>query len=146
MFQAALPPYAMKPIKPSTESGRPKRRSAPRKSAQDPPGSPITKRKRQAQPKSQVPPPKIACFACGQANVPLIMGGSKRRISSYLVVRLITYPGYCRPCVEGGRVGETSQASEATVSSKLPTHDSVQPLPKPVDPPPQSLTSQPDKV
>ena len=67
----------MKPIKPSTESGRPKRRPAPRKSAQDPPGSPTAKRKRQAQPKGPVPPPKIACFACGQVNVPLIMGGSK---------------------------------------------------------------------
>ncbi|KAH0837994.1 hypothetical protein J3R83DRAFT_6231 [Lanmaoa asiatica] len=125
---AALPSYAMKPIKPSTESGRPKRRSAPRKSAQDPPGSPTTKRKRQAQPKSQVPPPKIACFVCGQANVPLIMGGR-----------------YCRPCVEGGRIGETSQVSEVTVSNKLSTHDAVQPLPESVDPP-QSVTSQPDKV
>lgn len=78
----------MKPIKPTTENGRPKRRSAPRKSAQDPPGSSTTKRKRQAQPKSQVPPPKIACFACGQANVPLIMGGSKRRTALYLAVSL----------------------------------------------------------
>ncbi|KAF8560000.1 hypothetical protein OG21DRAFT_1502356 [Imleria badia] len=113
---AALPSYAMKPIKPSTESGRPKRRSAPRKSAQDPLGSPTAKRKRQTQPKSQVPTPKIACFACGQANVPLIMGGR-----------------YCRPCVEGGRIGETSQVSEATISNKLSTHDNSQPVTTSVD-------------
>ncbi|KAF8140624.1 hypothetical protein EV363DRAFT_1151718 [Boletus edulis] len=116
---AALPSYAMKPIKPSTENGKPKRRSAPRKSAQDPPGSPTAKRKRQTQTKTQVPP-KIACFACGQANVPLIMGGR-----------------YCRPCVEDGRIGETSQASGVTISNKSPTNDSSQPVPAPVETPPE---------
>jgi len=108
---AALPSYAMKLIKPSNESGRPKRRPA-RKSVRDPPGSPTAKRKRQSQSKTQVPPPKIACFACGQANVPLIMGGR-----------------YCRPCVEGGRVGETSQT-----------------LSNPVESTPKSSTPQPDKI
>ncbi|KAI9570229.1 hypothetical protein HD554DRAFT_394551 [Boletus coccyginus] len=127
---AALPSYPMKPIKPSTESGRPKRRSAPRKSAQDQ-SSPTTKRKRQTLPKTQVPPPKIACFACGQANVPLIMGGR-----------------YCRPCVDGGRIGGTSQVTEVAMSNKLSIHDSSQSLPKSVDshPSPDISTVQEDSA
>jgi len=125
---AALPSYTMKSIKPSTESGRPRRRSAPRKSTQDPRGSPTPKRKRQTQPKGQLHPPKIACFACGQANVPLIMGGR-----------------YCRPCVQGGRTGENSQVREASISNTVSQGD-VQSLPKPVDPPAHPETTLPDKV
>ncbi|KAG1762949.1 hypothetical protein EDD22DRAFT_969668 [Suillus occidentalis] len=49
------------------------------------PAPPPPKRRRQTQPKSTPPLPKIACFACGQTDVPLIMGGR-----------------YCRPCVEAG--------------------------------------------
>ncbi|KAG1864770.1 hypothetical protein DFJ58DRAFT_772710 [Suillus subalutaceus] len=46
---------------------------------------PPPKKRRQTQPKSTTSLPKIACFACGQTDVPLIMGGR-----------------YCRPCVEAG--------------------------------------------
>ncbi|KAG1757141.1 hypothetical protein EDB19DRAFT_2033331 [Suillus lakei] len=52
-------------------------------SAEPPPPPP--KKKRQTQPKTTPSLPKIACFACGQTDVPLIMGGR-----------------YCRPCVEAG--------------------------------------------
>ncbi|KAG9314024.1 hypothetical protein JVU11DRAFT_4802 [Chiua virens] len=126
---AALPSYTMKPIKPSTESGKPRRRSAPRKSTQDPLASPAPKRKRQTQPKTQVVPPKIACFACGQANVPLIMGGR-----------------YCRPCAEGGRIAQIPQVNKATASNELPADDSVQPAAKSVDLPSQASASQLDGV
>ncbi|KAG1783491.1 hypothetical protein EV702DRAFT_1053863 [Suillus placidus] len=49
------------------------------------PVPPPPKKRRQTQPKSTPSLPKIACFACGQTDVPLIMGGR-----------------YCRPCVEAG--------------------------------------------
>ncbi|KAG2118052.1 uncharacterized protein F5147DRAFT_833174 [Suillus discolor] len=49
------------------------------------PAPPPPKKRRQTQPKSTPSLPKIACFACGQTDVPLIMGGR-----------------YCRPCVEAG--------------------------------------------
>ncbi|KIL00978.1 hypothetical protein PAXRUDRAFT_820982 [Paxillus rubicundulus Ve08.2h10] len=108
---AAVPSFSMKSIKPTTENGKPKRRLTSRKLAQDgdPPGSQTTKRKRQAQPKSQVAPPKIACFACGQTEVPLIMGGR-----------------YCRPCVEAGRGREVPQLGGGTLSYRLPAQENVQ--------------------
>jgi hypothetical protein len=49
------------------------------------PTPPPPKKRRQTQPKATPSLPKIACFACGQTDVPLIMGGR-----------------YCRPCVEAG--------------------------------------------
>ncbi|KAG0707502.1 hypothetical protein DFH29DRAFT_994938 [Suillus ampliporus] len=49
------------------------------------PALPPPKKRRQSQPKPTPSLPKIACFACGQTDVPLIMGGR-----------------YCRPCVEAG--------------------------------------------
>ncbi|KAG1885460.1 hypothetical protein F4604DRAFT_1918160 [Suillus subluteus] len=66
--QAQPPPQDAGPMQQSGESAPP------------PP-----KKRRQTQPKSTTSLPKIACFACGQTDVPLIMGGR-----------------YCRPCVEAG--------------------------------------------
>ncbi|KAF9225415.1 hypothetical protein BS17DRAFT_778562 [Gyrodon lividus] len=108
---AAVPSFSMKPIRPAAENAKPRRRPASRKFAQDgdPPGSPTTKRKRQAQPKSQVTPLKIACFACGQTDVPLIMGGR-----------------YCRPCAEAGRGREVPQLGSVNFSYRLPVHDNAQ--------------------
>lgn len=60
------------------------------------------------------------------------MGGSKQRTLSYLAVNLITCSGYCRPCVDGGRIGEITQVNEVTV---LSTHDNVQPLPESMNAP-----------
>ncbi|OAX35279.1 hypothetical protein K503DRAFT_851343 [Rhizopogon vinicolor AM-OR11-026] len=97
---AAVPAFSTRLLKPTTEgSSKPKRKAAPRKPPQPPPppqdassmqqgGEPVpppAKKRRQSQPKPMPSLPKIACFACGQTDVPLIMGGR-----------------YCRPCVEAG--------------------------------------------
>ncbi|KAG2076862.1 hypothetical protein BDR04DRAFT_1227612 [Suillus decipiens] len=66
--QSQLPPQDVGPVKQSGE-----------------PAPPPPKKRRQTQPKAMPSLPKIACFACGQTDVPLIMGGR-----------------YCRPCVEAG--------------------------------------------
>ncbi|KAF9245758.1 hypothetical protein BU15DRAFT_58728 [Melanogaster broomeanus] len=123
---AATPSFSMKPIK-FAENAKPKRRPTSRKANQDGDirGSPPTKRKRQAQPKSQVAPPKIACFACGQTDVPLIMGGR-----------------YCRPCAEAGRGREVPQVGGVTSSYKLPAHENVQGKSAPIGDPVPS-TSRP---
>ncbi|KAH7886148.1 hypothetical protein F5I97DRAFT_1220111 [Phlebopus sp. FC_14] len=91
MQNAAVHSFASKPIKPAINGTRPKRRSTSRKSLQDAdaPSSPTAKRKRQSQPKTQTVPTPIACFSCGQTDVPLILGGR-----------------YCRPCVEAGLARE----------------------------------------
>ncbi|KAG2155601.1 hypothetical protein DEU56DRAFT_724279, partial [Suillus clintonianus] len=82
---AAVPSFSTKLLRSAAESSnKPKRKAAPRKPPHGEPAPPPPKKKRQTQPKP-TPLPKIACFACGQTDVPLIMGGR-----------------YCRPCVEAG--------------------------------------------
>ncbi|KAG1754848.1 uncharacterized protein EDB91DRAFT_1095847 [Suillus paluster] len=106
----AVPSFSTKLLRSTAESSnKPKRKAAPRKPPQPQPqpqpqsrpppplqdaspaqqsgepAPPPPKKKRQSQPKPTPSLPKIACFACGQTDVPLIMGGR-----------------YCRPCVEAG--------------------------------------------
>ncbi|KIM88637.1 hypothetical protein PILCRDRAFT_85206 [Piloderma croceum F 1598] len=88
---SAMPPYTMKSIRPTqadtTKPKRARKPAAPKpvaaKHAMDTPTSSVgalqPKRKRQS--KAVLALPKIACVACGQTDVPLIMGGR-----------------YCRPC------------------------------------------------
>ena len=64
----------MKPIKPATENKA--KRKPSRKSLANG-EDPATKRKRHTQNKSQAAPQILACFSCGQTDVPLIKGGRK---------------------------------------------------------------------
>jgi hypothetical protein len=85
LSQSAMPPYTMKSIRPTqadtTKPKRVRKPAAPKpvvaKHAMDAPtfsvGAPQPKRKRQS--KAVLALPKIACVACGQTDVPLIMGG-----------------------------------------------------------------------
>ncbi|EIW87061.1 hypothetical protein CONPUDRAFT_149100 [Coniophora puteana RWD-64-598 SS2] len=102
---AASPQYPMKPMKTTSDFNKPRRRTAVRKAPPDG-GTQATpaKRKRASQPKPSVPAITIACFACGQTDVPLIMGGR-----------------YCRPCVEGGKgIADIPQVGGARFTYRLP--------------------------
>ncbi|KIJ66326.1 hypothetical protein HYDPIDRAFT_166593 [Hydnomerulius pinastri MD-312] len=128
---AAAPNFSMKLIKPATDSTKPKRRSTSRKTAQDgdASGSQPMKRRRQTQPKTQIMPPKIACFTCGQTDVPLIMGGR-----------------YCRPCVEAGRGREVPQVGGISFAYKLPVPgDAQSSTAATVNPSPSTLQALPPK-
>ncbi|KAH7930401.1 hypothetical protein BV22DRAFT_62020 [Leucogyrophana mollusca] len=108
---AAAPILPTKPIKPTSETYKPKRR-APKKPPADGEASsaPPAKRRRPSQAKAAVPMSKIACFACGQTDVPLIMGGR-----------------YCRPCAEAGRgTNDVPQVGGASFTYRLPTHSGTQ--------------------
>ncbi|KAI0375148.1 hypothetical protein BV20DRAFT_1110334 [Pilatotrama ljubarskyi] len=93
---AVASPYTMKPVKPAgADSQRAKRKSVSRRptTAVAPPSLPvenavspvIVKRRSQLKSKASAPPP-IACHACGQTDVPLMMGGR-----------------YCRECISAGK-------------------------------------------
>ncbi|KAI0361455.1 hypothetical protein OH77DRAFT_1392094 [Trametes cingulata] len=84
---AVAPPYTMKPVKPAgADSNRAKRKSVSRKPTttlaspslpSDSVAPPVVvKRRSQLKSKTSAPPP-IACHACGQTDVPLMMGGSE---------------------------------------------------------------------
>lgn len=68
----------MRSIKPTQGDGmRPKRvrKPAARKPAADNPNSVPPPKRKKAQVKEVPALPKMACIACGQTDVPLIMGG-----------------------------------------------------------------------
>jgi hypothetical protein len=85
MLQSALPPYTLKSIRPTqadaTKPKRVRKPAAPKhstaKAAADAPTfavrPPPPKKQRQAKVAPHLP--MIACVACGQTNIPLIMGG-----------------------------------------------------------------------
>ncbi|KAH7909791.1 hypothetical protein BJ138DRAFT_1154409 [Hygrophoropsis aurantiaca] len=106
---ATAPIVPTKLIKPTSETYKPRRKTTSKKSTADgkaPPISP-TKRKRQIQTKAVMPASKIACFACGQTDVPLIMGGR-----------------YCRPCAEAGRGTNSLPPAGINTTYRLPTASS----------------------
>src|SRR6266702_106643 len=74
-------PYSMKSIKPAHgDRGSTKRRTAPRRTGSNTESrgaGNAPKRKRASQPKTTSTSKKIACVSCGQADVPLMMGGRK---------------------------------------------------------------------
>ncbi|PIL31798.1 hypothetical protein GSI_06502 [Ganoderma sinense ZZ0214-1] len=82
---AVAPPYAMKSIKPlGADSNRTKRKSVSRKPtlivSETPFPAPVkpapVKRRQSLKAKPSLPPTPIACHACGQTDVPLMMGGN----------------------------------------------------------------------
>jgi hypothetical protein len=74
----AAVPYSMKSIKPAHgDRGSAKRRTAPRRTASNAESGNAPKRKRASQAKTAPASKKIACVSCGQADVPLMMGGRK---------------------------------------------------------------------
>ena len=75
--QAAVPSFSMKPIKPAGENKNKRKPSRKSLADGDHPTSTATKRKRNTQNKSQAVHPKMACFSCGQTDVPLTNGESK---------------------------------------------------------------------
>ncbi|KZT30860.1 hypothetical protein NEOLEDRAFT_1174225 [Neolentinus lepideus HHB14362 ss-1] len=110
---AAMPEPPMKPLKPShAENNKQRKRSTAKKpqynqSTIDPPRSGITKN-RASELKPQPPvamPPKIriACFACDQTDVPLLMGGR-----------------YCRQCIDAGRAPSEIPVVQRNSSSIYP--------------------------
>ncbi|KAH9004046.1 hypothetical protein EDB86DRAFT_3207615 [Lactarius hatsudake] len=99
-LQAAALPYSMKSIKPPHgDRGSTKRRTAPRRTgsnAESQGAGNAPKRKRASQPKAGAISKKIACVSCGQADVPLMMGGR-----------------FCRPCMDAGKA-----SNEATMGTQ----------------------------
>src|ERR1700761_6238991 len=75
----AAVPYSMKSIKPAHgDRGSTKRRAAPRRTGSNTESQGAgnaPKRKRASQAKAAPTTKKIACVSCGQADVPLMMGG-----------------------------------------------------------------------
>lgn len=87
---AVAPPYGTKSIVPGTDGARTKRKASTRKVSIAPaltpaPSKPPVKRKQSIQ-LTPTTPSRIACRACGQTDVPLLMGGR-----------------YCRTCIQSGR-------------------------------------------
>ncbi|TBU34763.1 hypothetical protein BD311DRAFT_746760 [Dichomitus squalens] len=103
---ATAPSYTMKSIKPiGADSTRAKRKSVSRKPTLVIPDTPPTraekptpaKRRQSLKAKTSAPPTPIACHACGQTDVPLMMGGR-----------------YCRTCIDAGKtVADVPQAQAA---------------------------------
>jgi len=101
------PSYTTKSIVPGNADGtKPKRKAAPRKSASkstDSPSAagekmPAAKRRQVSKQKIPTTPLLIACRACGQTDVPLMMGGR-----------------YCRGCIDAGKaVDDVSQVGTST--------------------------------
>jgi len=110
---AAMPEPPMKPLKPShAENNKQRRRSTAKKlqysqSTIDPPRSGITKSRAselKPQPPVAMPSrPRIACFACDQTDVPLLMGGR-----------------YCRQCIDAGRAPSEIPVVQRNSSSIYP--------------------------
>ena len=77
----AAVPFSMKSIKPAHGDRVSTRRRATLKrtgsSTESPRGAATPKRKRPSQSKAGSVSKKIACVSCGQADVPLMMGGRK---------------------------------------------------------------------
>jgi hypothetical protein len=97
------PPFSTKPIKPGQGATKSKRK-APRKPATGTdPATPSTKRKRVSQAKNPTTPAQIACFTCGQVDVPLIMGGRECFLVIFNHRDKLWFTGFCRPCVDAGK-------------------------------------------
>ncbi|KIM70186.1 hypothetical protein SCLCIDRAFT_6461 [Scleroderma citrinum Foug A] len=109
---AAVPSFSMKPIKPAGENKNKRKPSRKSLADGDHPTSSATKRKRNTQNKSQAVHPKMACFSCGQTDVPLTNGGR-----------------YCRPCVNDGRACEPSPAVHLTTEDGQSKGESKQDIP-----------------
>ena len=97
-LQATAPPYTMKSIKPpGADSNRARRKTVSRKPTliiSDPPPAPAekpapAKRRQSLKAKPSVPPTPIACHACGQTDVPLMMGGSESTPATIRVQTLL---------------------------------------------------------
>ncbi|KDQ63309.1 hypothetical protein JAAARDRAFT_374082 [Jaapia argillacea MUCL 33604] len=110
---AASPQPPMKFIKPSQDGTRTKRKPAPRKpplefrdaTPQSVDISPPAPKKRKTVPtkKPETPPrPQIACFTCGQTDVPLLMGGR-----------------FCRICIDSGRAKNEIPSISGGLSSRM---------------------------
>ncbi|KAM5530513.1 hypothetical protein V8D89_015829 [Ganoderma adspersum] len=113
---AVAPPYTMKSIKPpGADSNRAKRKSVSRKPtlivSDAPSPAPIkptpTKRRQSIKAKPSAPPTPIACHACGQTDVPLMMGGR-----------------YCRACIDAGK-------AVADVPQAPPLRENITAVPRP---------------
>ncbi|KAI9444832.1 hypothetical protein H4582DRAFT_853542 [Lactarius indigo] len=116
-LQAAALPYSMKSIKPPHgDRGSTKRRTAPRRTgsnAESQGAGNAPKRKRASQPKAAPISKKIACVSCGQADVPLMMGGR-----------------FCRPCMDAGKASnETTVGTQDVGVAPQPSQPSSQPSP-----------------
>ncbi|KAH9081679.1 hypothetical protein EDB83DRAFT_571099 [Lactarius deliciosus] len=115
-LQAAALPYSMKSIKPPHgDRGSAKRRAAPRRTgsnAESQGAGNAPKRKRASQPKAGAISKKIACVSCGQADVPLMMGGR-----------------FCRPCMDAGKASnEATTGTQDVGITAQPSQPSSQPL------------------
>ncbi|KAH9178743.1 hypothetical protein EDB89DRAFT_2170965 [Lactarius sanguifluus] len=115
-LQAAALPYSMKSIKPPHgDRGSTKRRTAPRRTgsnAESQGAGNAPKRKRASQPKVGAISKKIACVSCGQADVPLLMGGR-----------------FCRPCMDAGKASnEATMGTQDVGIAVQPSQPSSQPL------------------
>jgi len=91
-------------------------RTAPRRtgSKAESQGAPKRKRASQSQPKTSSTSKKIACVSCGQADVPLMMGGR-----------------FCRPCMDAGKASNETTAGPQDVGI----------VPHPSQPSSQSLST-----
>ncbi|KAH8997324.1 hypothetical protein EDB92DRAFT_1411174 [Lactarius akahatsu] len=115
-LQAAALPYSMKSIKPPHgDRGSTKRRTAPRRTGsnvESQGAGNAPKRKRASQPKASAISKKIACVSCGQADVPLMMGGR-----------------FCRPCMDAGKASnEATMGTQDVGIAAQPSQPSSQPL------------------
>ncbi|RPD55880.1 hypothetical protein L227DRAFT_579360 [Lentinus tigrinus ALCF2SS1-6] len=145
-IQAAVAPsYTMKSIKPAgADSTRAKRKSVSRKATLvsdglSSPSEKVAPAKRRQSLKGKAPaPPPIACRACGQMDVPLMMGGR-----------------YCRICIDAGkaiadvpqltpRSGSSSNFSASMLSPSVPvSHPLTNTSPIPTTPSPTTAPVPP---
>ena len=127
-------PYSMKSIKPAHgDRGSTKRRTAPRRTGSNAEGTgnaPKRKRASQSQPKANTTSKKIACVSCGQADVPLMMGGRKFPCTTHGAT-LTCASGFCRPCMDAGKASNEAMAGLQDVG--ITSH--------PSQPPSQSLST-----
>ena len=124
----------MKSIKPAHgDRGSAKRRTAPRRTGSESQGAgnaPKRKRASQSQPKTNSTSKKIACVSCGQADVPLMMGGRKFPCTCIIHGEKLTCAsGFCRPCMDAGKASNDATVAppDAGVTPQ-PSQPSSQPL------------------
>ncbi|KAL4070580.1 hypothetical protein J3A83DRAFT_4526242 [Scleroderma citrinum] len=122
---AAVPSFSMRAIKPAAENKTKRKMSRKNLTEGNNPTSPATKRKRNTQNKSQAIPSQMACFSCGQTDVPLIKGGR-----------------YCRPCVNNGRACDPPTGVCSAPEDGQSTKESGQDIPATTPQPPTAAQTQ----
>ncbi|KAJ6621152.1 hypothetical protein B0H10DRAFT_1790444, partial [Mycena sp. CBHHK59/15] len=158
---AAAPNFLMKSIKPSPVTAtKAKRKPVQRKPAQNvlpgypqagsrtqslgPNTAPEPKRRKISKTKQNVTPiSPIRCVSCGDADIPLLLGGRELLTSFRLLINNTISEGFCRPCVDSGKgtavyvpyrpPQQTYQAPATTVYTPSPLSSSLTSSPA-VDP------------